>query len=217
MDACASLYSWSVYIPPYEDPWIFYTWYIDKTPTFGAGNDDYEGGIWGQVFSQDTQTISGATVRIMSASGTSTMQTGEEWWYTPGWFELRPTGSGTFAVTAECPGYLPYTYPESIELGSNEGREIYIFLDPVGGTEEAASKASCVGLHQRARTLVLTADLPGTALVTVYDNLGRVRMSEKVVLVSGSNQLALPRLSSGVYFAGCRFGERTLNTKFVLY
>ena len=101
MDACASLYSWSVYIPPYEDPWIFYTWYIDKTPTFGAGNDDYEGGIWGQVFSQDTQTISGATVRIMSASGTSTMQTGEEWWYTPGWFELRPTGSGTFAVTAQ--------------------------------------------------------------------------------------------------------------------
>jgi hypothetical protein len=63
----------------------------------------------------------------------------------------------------------------------------------------------------------LNADRPGTALVTAYDNLGRVRMSEKVVLVSGSNELALPSLQSGVYFASCRLGERTLKTKFVLY
>ncbi|MCX6843477.1 MAG: T9SS type A sorting domain-containing protein [candidate division WOR-3 bacterium] len=217
MDASASLYSWDVYIPPYEDPLTLYTWYIDRTPTFGAGNDDYGGGIWGGVFDQDTQAISGATVRVMSAYGTSTMQTGEPWWYGPSSFEQRPTGPGTFTVTAECPGYLPYTYPESIELAPNEGREIYIFLDPVGGTEEAAGKALCVGLHQRGRTLVLTANQPGTALVTVHDNLGRVMVSEKVALVSGSNQLALPRLSSGVYFAGCRFGEQTLNTKFVLY
>jgi hypothetical protein len=72
-------------------------------------------------------------------------------------------------------------------------------------------------LHQRGRTLVLDADRPGDALVSVYDNLGRVRMSEKVTLISGSNDLALPSLQSGVYLANCRFGERTLNTKFVLY
>jgi hypothetical protein len=217
MDACASLYSWNVYIPPYEDPVIFYTWYIDRTPTFGAGNDDYEGGIWGRVFGQDTQAISGATVRILSANGVSTMQTGEEWWYTPGCFEQRPTGPGTFTVTAEYPGYLPYTYPESIELGPNEGREISIFLDPVGGTEEAADKASSVGLHQRGRTLVLTADRPGIALVTVYDNLGRVRLSEKVVLVTGSNEVALRGLQSGVYFARAQEGTYRSTVKVVLW
>jgi hypothetical protein len=70
---------------------------------------------------------------------------------------------------------------------------------------------------QRGRTLVLSTDRPGTALVAVYDDLGRARMSEEVALVAGSNEVALPGLRSGVYFASCRFRERTSNAKLVLY
>lgn len=53
--------------------------------------------------------------------------------------------------------------------------------------------------------------------MSVYDNLGRVRVSERVALASGRNEVALTGLQSGVYFASCRFGERTLKAKFVLY
>jgi hypothetical protein len=42
-------------------------------------------------------------------------------------------------------------------------------------------------------------------------------MSKKAMLISGSNELALPSLQSGVYFANCRLGQNTLKTKFVLY
>jgi len=163
--------------------------------------------------------LNGVTLHVKSAYGYGTAAVGtyHDSLYGSGHFELKPTGPGRFVVTVECAGYLPYTYPETIGLAANEERWIGISLERVGAVEEQVRRASVVGLHQRGRMLVLTADQPGTALVSVYDNLGRVRMSEKVALVSGSNELALPSLRNGVYFASCRFGERTLKTKLVLY
>jgi hypothetical protein len=193
-------------------------YYIDVSPTFGAYNDDGGGGIWGHVRDQDS-ALNGATVRVKSAYGYGTLALGthRDSLYGAGYFGLKPTGPGRFVVTVERTGYLPYTYPESIELAPNEGRELDIQLERSGVAEERAGRPALVGLHQRSRTLVLNADRPGTAVVSVYDNLGRVRMSEKVVLASGSKGLALPSLRSGVYFASCRFGEQTLKTKLVLY
>jgi hypothetical protein len=212
----ASLCVWGVWVPP-GDLVDFYTWYVDETPTFGADNDDNQGGIWGHVLDQDSQPIVGATVRMASAYGTAAMQTENEWIFGRGYFEERPTGPGTFTVTAECPGYLPGAYPDPIVLAPNEVRQIAIMLDCVGIAEEAAGKANLVGLHQLGRMLVLTADRAGTAVVTVCDNLGRVRMSEEVAVVAGSKDVPLPGLQSGVYFARCQFGERRLRTKLVLY
>jgi len=88
---------------------------------------------------------------------------------------------------------------------------------PAGVADERHGPGHRTLLRQRGRTLVLNADRPGTALVRVYDNLGRVRMSEKVTFSSGSNEVALTDLKSGVYFASCRLVDRTFNTKFVLY
>jgi len=197
----------------------FHTWYIDETPTFGSHNDDDGNGIWGLVSDQDS-ALDSAIVRITSLDGygTSTMRTDDcSWIFGRGHFEQKPTGPGTFMVTVECPGYLPYTYPESIVLGPSAWAVLDIRLQSAGVAETPSGDATSGRLCQRGRTLVLDADRPGPAFVGVYDNLGRVRMSEKVALFEGKTELALPSLQSGVYFASCRFGDRTLKTKFVLY
>jgi hypothetical protein len=213
----AALHAWTVW-DPYGDDWDFYTWYVDTTPTFGASNDDNGGGIWGAVLDPDSQPIAGATVQMASANGTATMQTENGLLlYSRGYFEEKPTGPGKFVLTAEYPGYLPYTYPETIELAPNEGRWIIIYLQRPGAVEEPPGCTIAVRLHQRGRTLALDADRPGTALVSVYDNLGRVRMSEKVALVEGKNELALPSLQSGVYFATAQKGTYRSTVKVLLW
>ncbi|MBM3332533.1 hypothetical protein FJY68_11920 [candidate division WOR-3 bacterium] len=193
-------------------------YYIDVSPTFGAWNDDAGGGIWGHVRDQDS-ALNSAIVRVKSTYGYGTLALGtyRDSLYGAGYFGLKPTGPGRFVVTVERSGYLPYTYPESIELAANEGRELDIHLERAGVSEEGTGSSISIGLHQLGRTLVLNSGRPGTTLVSVYDDLGRLRMSERVALVVGQNELALPSLSSGVYFANCLFGERALNTKFVLY
>jgi len=214
--ASAALYAWSEYLPS-DEMKDFYTWYVDQTPTFGMRNDDCAGGVSGYVYDRDS-ALNGATVRIASAFGTSLMESGDAWWRGgPGDFDQVPTGPGRFEVTVEYTGYLPYTYPETIALAPNEGREVSVYLQRPVATEEPEENAINCELHQRGRSLFLDADRPGTALVSVYDHLGRVRATKRVVLVAGKNELALPSLGSGVYFAGCRLGERTLKTKFVLY
>ena len=209
----ASIYHWSEWRGHIQQD--YYTWYIDETPTFGAPNDDTLGGIAGHVYGDSSQLVDGAAVDVTAAQGSAQLYTG---YYAPqGCFAQRPTGPGRFVVTANYPGYLPYTYPATIELAPNEERNLVIHLQRPGAVEQRSSTPIEVDLRRRGRSLVLNSDRPGIALVSVCDNLGRVRMSEKVSLASGSNELALPSLSSGVYFANCRFGERTLNTKFVLY
>jgi hypothetical protein len=194
------------------------SWYVDLSPTFRAYNDDDGGGFGGHVRDQDSG-LNGATVRIKSALGygTAVLGTHHDTIQGDGWYQLMPTGPGRFVLSAECEGYLPYTYPETIELGPNDVCWMDLHLVSAAMAEEVEGHVSLVWLRQRGRMLVLNAAGPGTVLVSVYDNLGRVRMSEKVALVSGSNELALPSLRSGVYFASCRFGERTLKTKLVLY
>jgi hypothetical protein len=199
-----------------SDDWI-YTWYIDATPTFGEPNDDTFGGITGYVYGDDSVPVDGATIRMTAAQGTVQMLSGEVGLWPPGYFAQTPTGPGEFVLTAEYPGYLPYTYPETIQLEPNNGRGVKVYLRRPGAVEEPAKSMTVPQVRQRGRTLVLDADRPGTAFVSVYDNLGRVRASEKVALVMGESELALPSLASGVYFANCRLGERTLNAKFVLY
>jgi hypothetical protein len=92
------------------------------------------------------------------------------------------------------------------------------FVVPLAGVAEpTVDMVPEVNLQQHGRTLVLTAGRPGAALVTVCDNLGRVRMSEEIALAAGRNEAALPSLGSGVYFATCRFRNRTLTHKLLLY
>jgi hypothetical protein len=188
-------------------------WYIDSTPTFGWPNDDFGGRISGRVLDRFGRPLEYCDVLFEAAQGTGNTSCDSA-----GIYVMSPLGPGTYQVSAHSDStYLPMYYPESVSIGVNGFRDsVDMTMYPVGVSESRETDPFTV-LHQRGRTLVLNADRPGPALVSVYDNLGRVRMSEKVMLVSGSNELVLPSLSSGVYFASCRLGDRALKTKFVLY
>jgi hypothetical protein len=94
---------------------------------------------------------------------------------------------------------------------------INMTMYPAGVAEVGRRETPRGFLRQRGRMLVLMADQPGTALVSVHDDLGRVRMSEKVVLEMGRNELALPSLRSGVYFAIVQGEVRRDMAKVVLW
>jgi hypothetical protein len=212
----ASIYQFWNWQDPY---WVdYYTWYIDGTPTFGTRNNDTLGGIAGHVYGDGGLPVDGATVRVIAAQGTAQHTSGEFFWPPRhGYFAQKPTGPGMFIVTADFSGYLPFTYPETIELAPNEGRDINVQLQRPDAVEEQAGSVTLSELHQRGSPLVVSADRPGTVLLSVHDNLGQLRVSDKVALIAGRNELASPNLRSGVYFACCRFGDRTLKTKLVLY
>jgi hypothetical protein len=197
---------------PYE--YLARCWYLDSTPTLGAPNDDRYGGIAGRVLDRFGQPLENCWVRFQNAHGNGGAPCDST-----GRYVMSPLGPGKYEVSARSDStYLPVYYPESVSIGVNGWRDsINMTMYPTGVAEKSLAARPSVSLRQRGRTLVLTADIPGTAFVCVYDNLGRVRMSEKVTLVAGNNELALPSLSSGVYFANCRFGEQILKTKFVLY
>ncbi len=197
---------------PYD--YLVGDWYLDSTPTFGAPNDDCYGGIAGQVLDRFGQPLENCWVRLQNAYGN-----GDVACDSTGRYVMSPLGPGTYQVSARSDStFLPAYYPESASIGVNRWQDsINMTLYPVGLAEGRSTAEQATLLHQRGSSLVLSADRPGTAFVSVYDNLGRIRMSEKVRVVSGSNELALPSLQSGVYFVSCRFGERTLKTKLVFY
>jgi len=198
----------------WPDEYVVCQWYLDSTPTFGAPNDDRYGGIAGRVLDRFGRPLRWCLAWFRNATGSAYACCD-----TTGRYIMSPLGPGTYQVSAQSDStYLPAYYSDSVSIGVNGWRDsVNITMYPVGVSEGQRGATRQDFLRQRGRSLVLTADRLGTALVTVYDNLGRVRVSEKVTLVSGGNQLTLPHLSSGVYFASCRFGERTLKTKLVLY
>jgi hypothetical protein len=189
-------------------------WYIDSTPTIGQHNDDYSGGIEGRVLDWSGQPPRYCWVRFENVSGAGSVLC-----ETTGRYVMSPLGPGVYEVSAHGDStYLPAYYPESVSIGVNGWEDsIDMTMYPAGVVEVPIRAESPVSLRQRGRTLVLAVGRPGTVVVSVYDNLGRVRMSEKVALVSGKNELDLPSLTSGVYFVSCRLRGRALKTKIVLY
>ena len=208
----AAIYAHWEGVWPYE--YLAHSWYLDSTPTFGVRNDDVGGGIAGRVLDRFGQPLDNCWVRLQNAHGNGGVACDSV-----GRYVMSPLGPGTYQVSARSDStHLPAYYPDSVTIAVNERRDsINMIMYPVGLAGGRSTDEPVTFLHQRGRTLVLDADRPGVALVSVYDNLGRVRMTEKVALVAGKNELALPILQSGVYFANSRLGERTLNTKFVLY
>jgi hypothetical protein len=132
--SCALFQRWE-YVPPGE--WMdCYAWYVDETPTFGQRNDDTLGGILGMVFGGGHGPLNDATVLMLSTQGTAVVMSGWGWNWPDGYFEQKPTGPGSFVVSVECDSYLPYVYPETIELAPNEAREIDVYLQRPGAAAE---------------------------------------------------------------------------------
>ncbi len=198
----------------WPDDYVVCQWYLDSTPTFGAPNDDRYGGVAGRVLDRFNRPLHWCMVWFSNRNGNARTNTDST-----GHYVMSPLGPGAYQVSARSDStYLPTYFPDSVSIGVNGWRDsINMTMYPVGIAEGSPVAGRPTFLRQRGRTLVLTADRPGTALVRVWDNLGRVRVSEQVALGPGSNELPLPGLQSGVYFVSCRLSERTSTAKLVLY
>lgn len=184
--SCAIYQGWS----PWPDPFDYYLWYIDSTPTFGQPNDDTLGGIYGRVFTIDTTPIGSVWVSIKGPQG------GDDYYiYTPGTtFEFHPIGPGIFEVSALRTGYAQGFYPESVRVGANETRTgVNIYLEPLPLIEEQSSSLD--------NQLPIKSTILGSVL-TIASNerafLFNITGKKVANLVPGKNNLN--HLSPGVYF-----------------
>ncbi|MFO7639507.1 MAG: carboxypeptidase-like regulatory domain-containing protein [bacterium] len=176
----------------WPDPVDCRDWYVDRTPTFGAPNDDDSARIHGEVRRAGGQPVMYATVRI---SGPEGYETG--WSDRNGYFSLHP-GFGTFELTVHREGFLPGAWPESIAVEVNQVvTGISITLDPVGIAEPVAPEP--VFRWSRGR---LEFELARDAEVrlSVLDPAGRELLRRHAFLRAGHHRLSLPGLRPGVQF-----------------
>jgi hypothetical protein len=208
--SCAIYQGWT----PWPDPYDYYVWYVDSTPTPGAPNDDTLGGISGRVLDQNSQPLNEAWVTLSFPRGHAHVYTS-----TDGTFEFRPLGPGTYWLTAQKTGYLSGCYPESVCIGANEHRGgINILLYPAGIVERTQPvRVMNFTLARRNRTLMVEAGRAVTAEFDVVDNSGRRRLRESLRLAPGRNAVPLTGLPPGGYIVRCRAGNELVSGKVIIY
>jgi hypothetical protein len=193
----------------WPDPVECWDWYVDRTPTFGAPNDDDSARIFGTVSGPGGTPLPGATVRI---SGPEGCETG---WskYPGGDFELHP-GFGTFLLSVSKAGYLPDVWPESIAVEVNGVVSgINIALVPVGIAGPVPAEP---GFRWARGGLVLELERDAAVRLGVFDPAGRGEFSRRVFLRAGSSRLALPGLKPGVHLVRLEIEDRVSTGKLVV-
>lgn len=215
----SAVYHWREGI--YPDLYDVYTWYLDSTPTFGAMNDDNAGGVFGTVMDDDSVGLAGATVTISGPNGafTATTWSGPPWPFPRGRYDQKPTGPGRFWMTVTLPHYSPWSAAESLELGTNELRQIDVVLVPDSvGVEEQAAETRGPQVVWRKREVVVHASEPARAVVSMFGGDGRQVWREVVMLERGANRLAvMPRPATGVYLVSVRSASATVSRKLVIF
>ncbi|MFO7674867.1 MAG: carboxypeptidase-like regulatory domain-containing protein [bacterium] len=193
----------------WPDPVECFDWYVDRTPTFGAPNDDDSARIYGTVSGPGGVPLPGAMVRI---SGPEGRETGWAKW--PGGdFELRP-GFGTFLLSASKDGYLPDVWPESIAVEVNEVvGGINVILVPVGIAEPVPAEP---GFRWARDRLVLDLERDAVIRLSVFDPAGRGEFNRRLFLRAGHSRLALPGLRPGVHLVRLDFEDRAITGKLVV-
>jgi hypothetical protein len=190
-------------------------WYVDSTPTPGWENDDYSR-IAGTVTGTGGDTLDEAWVYASGVDGNCHCgiyhQTG---------YAISGLGAGTYEVKAYAYHQgQPYqaTYPESVSVGYSGTASGIDFVFPATGVAEKQPIAVLPLVRVLGRALLLHGDGMTPVNVQLYNQVG-ARVSEfHLGPVNGEKRIELSvTLAPGIYFASCRFGERTLKTKFVLY
>jgi hypothetical protein len=188
-------------------------WYIDSTPTPGSDNDDYSS-IAGTVTGTGGITLDDAGVYAQGTGGYGCFyqQTG---------YTIGGLGAGTYAVSAwghYNSQYYEGVYPESVTVGYSQEVVGIDFAIPPSGVAETQSAPLLPLVRVSGRALLLSGN--GTARVNVqlYNQVGSRVGEFRLSPFNGEKRIELPAtLAPGIYFANCRFGERTLKTKLVLY
>lgn len=180
------------------DPYYWYRWYIDSTPTFGSGNDDTLGRISGRVLDDRGLPVYGAWVTMRNRHGSDYTYTDSS-----GRYSIFPVGPGVYELIAQKTGHLPGVFPDSVRLGTNQQVDtVDIWLYRVGVSEESVTQDASRRTPDAAiirGILVLRQPLVPRPAPLFFDASGR-RVRD---LKTGPNDLA--NLAPGVYFV--RFGD----------
>lgn len=190
------------YVPGIE-PYYWYQWYTDSTPTLGSRNDDTLGRISGRVLDDRGWPLVSAQVLLRNRQG-------YEYTYTDsgGRYSVWPLGPGVYEVSAWKPGHLNGLFPDSVRLGVNRQVDtVDIWLYRVGvaeasATQDASRRTPEATVVRRELWLGTRSKLPGNLVMSravLLDAAGRRALD----LHSGPNDVS--SLSAGVYFV--HFGD----------
>jgi hypothetical protein len=196
-----------------EGQWM--NWYIDSTPTPGEANNDYSR-IAGTLAGTGGVTLDEAVVAAGGQYGSSGRGL-----YHQASFSIGGLGAGTYQVSAGgfYNGHSYYgVYPDSVTVGYSQGVGGIDIVIPLTGVAETSSVPLFPSMRFSGRALLLSSDGTAPVSVRLYNQVGS-RVSEfHLGPIKGEKRIAFPAtLAPGIYFANCRFGERTLKTKLVLY
>jgi hypothetical protein len=196
------------FVYQWPDPYYWYRWYTDSTPTFGSSNDDTLGRISGRVYDDRGLPVSAATVAMRNPWGADYIYTDSA-----GRYSIFPVGPGTYELSARKNAHLPGVFPDSVRLGVNQQVDtIDIWLYRVGVEEVRA----WLPVWYTGRLFVDAASA-GLADVRIYDATGREALRRSTELKPGRNWLSLePSLRSGSYFVRVRTARHTYNSKITL-
>lgn len=192
----------------WPDPFFWYRWYIDSTPTFGSGNDDTLGRISGRVLDDRGLPVYGAWVTMRNRHGTDYTYTDSS-----GRYSIFPVGPGVYELIAQKTGHLPGVFPDSVRLGTNQQVDtVDIWLYRVGVEEVRAWTPPGY-----PSALAIEADRAGSADVRIYDVSGREAWRRAVDLKPGRNLVRLGAyLRTGNYFVRVRFDGQTYRGKLTM-
>jgi hypothetical protein len=185
------------YVNRWPDPYYWYRWFTDSTPTFGSRNDDTLGRISGRVYDDRGLPVSAATVAMRNPRGADYIYTDSA-----GRYSIFPVGPGTYELSARKNAHLPGVFPDSVRLGVNQQVDtIDIWLYRVGVEERTTPGASRgtpeATVVRRALWLGTRSELPGNSVMSravLVDASGRRLLD----LRPGPNDVSA--LAPGVYF-----------------
>ena len=190
-------------------------WYVDSIPSPGWPNGDYST-IAGTISGTGGVTLDEI---CLDASGTHGHCHRGLWQQTS--YSICGLGAGTYQVTAWATynGHVyDIVYPESVTVRYSQVVGGIDFVIPLIGVAETPSAPLLPSTRVSGQALLLTSDGTAPVDVQLYNQVGSRVSSFDLGPIKGEKRIELPAtLTPGVYFASCRFGERTLRTKIVLY